>query len=409
MADDVGQALLRDPVDHELLLGLQLELALERALDVDAGLLGRRRRKRQQRALKAELVERFGPQAASDQPDVLGAAASRLPQLLEIAAKLLRPAPGDRLAPQHQPGKGLADLVVELARDAPALRLLSRQRAQRALAALALEPIEHLVERLRQRDDLLVAVAAVDPLARRERVDPAHQSRQPLQRRQRAPEQREIHHQRDREPHEQHGNLGQRSRHRDRDRGETRTATARPSTPAYPPNSLQNRLVRGRDDRRTRSIHAPRRPSVEAHDPHRSIVAHASPLCGRNGDHYPFLPSALRASFARIDVSMPALPRVFHRVPCVRGRRGGRTRAWLRRAELDRRLAEGPTRRRTRCGAPRARQLTSRRYRRGLAGGLRRLVAEAGDQRRVGRPPGPPIDRLGVQDAREPLLPSRAG
>ena len=81
-----------------------------------------------------------------------------------------------------------------------------------------------------------------------------------------------------------------------------------------------------------------------------------------------------------------------------------RARAWLRRSELDRRLAEGANPTTDPLRALRASQLTSRRQRRALAGGLRRLVAEAGDPATVMVSAGPPIDRVGVLDAREPLL-----
>jgi hypothetical protein len=52
----------------------------------------------------------------------------------------------------------------------------------------------------------------------------------------------------------------------------------------------------------------------------------------------------------------------------------------------------------------RARQLTSRRYRRGLARGLRRLVADAYDPTPLRPPPVPPVNHHAVQEAREPLL-----
>jgi hypothetical protein len=77
---------------------------------------------------------------------------------------------------------------------------------------------------------------------------------------------------------------------------------------------------------------------------------------------------------------------------------------WLRRAELDRRLAEGTNPTTDRLRAVRARQLTSRRYRRALAVGLRRLVAEACDPAPLQRSPGPPLNRHAVVDARDPLL-----
>jgi hypothetical protein len=99
-----------------------------------------------------------------------------------------------------------------------------------------------------------------------------------------------------------------------------------------------------------------------------------------------------------------------HRSPvtCVRVRPrtppGIWMQAWLRRSELDRRLAEGTNPTTEPLRAVRARQLTSRRYRRALAVGLRRLVAEACDPVAPQRSPGPPLNRYAVVNARDPLL-----
>jgi hypothetical protein len=83
---------------------------------------------------------------------------------------------------------------------------------------------------------------------------------------------------------------------------------------------------------------------------------------------------------------------------------GLRLRAWLRGAELDRLLAEGTNPTTDALRAARARKLTSRRYRRSLAVGLRRLVAEACDPAPLQRSPGPPLNRHAVIDARDSLL-----
>jgi hypothetical protein len=78
--------------------------------------------------------------------------------------------------------------------------------------------------------------------------------------------------------------------------------------------------------------------------------------------------------------------------------------AWVRQSELDRRLAEGANPTTDALRALRARRLAGRRYRRGLAAGLRRLVAEACDPPLLRRPPVPPLNREAVQAARDPLL-----
>lgn len=81
-----------------------------------------------------------------------------------------------------------------------------------------------------------------------------------------------------------------------------------------------------------------------------------------------------------------------------------RMHVWLRRTELDRRLAEGTNPTTDPLRAMRARQLGSRRYRRALSAGLRRLVAEGCDTDAAWRAAAPPVNRDAVRDAREPLL-----
>jgi hypothetical protein len=81
-----------------------------------------------------------------------------------------------------------------------------------------------------------------------------------------------------------------------------------------------------------------------------------------------------------------------------------RLRAWLRQADLDRQLAEGANPTTDALRAHRARQLTAPRYRRGLAIGLRNLVADACKPPLPHGSPLPPLNRQAVQDAREPLL-----
>jgi hypothetical protein len=80
-----------------------------------------------------------------------------------------------------------------------------------------------------------------------------------------------------------------------------------------------------------------------------------------------------------------------------------RMQAWLRRAELDRRLAEGTNPTTDPLRAMRARQLGSRRYRRALSAGLRRLVADGCATGRAWQAV-PPVNREAVLEAREPLL-----
>ncbi len=81
-----------------------------------------------------------------------------------------------------------------------------------------------------------------------------------------------------------------------------------------------------------------------------------------------------------------------------------RMRVWLRRTELDRRLAEGTNPATDPLRAARARQLCNPRHRRALAAGLRRLVADGCARASAWPPPGPPLNRRAVRDARDPLL-----
>ena len=77
VARDIGQRLLRDAVDDELLLGGERRGALQAPLDGDAGLVAERGGQRGERALEAELLERLGAQPASDPADLLGARGGR--------------------------------------------------------------------------------------------------------------------------------------------------------------------------------------------------------------------------------------------------------------------------------------------------------------------------------------------
>src|SRR4051795_1084224 len=155
--DDVGQALLGDAVDDQLLLGSQREITREAPLDLEARPLGDHRAERQECALKAELVERLGPKPPRDHPYLLRRLSRTLPQPDDVVTNLLRSAPRQRLATEDQPGEELTDLVVQLSRDAPPLGFLRRQSATCAVAPLALEAVEHRIERFGHRDDLLVA------------------------------------------------------------------------------------------------------------------------------------------------------------------------------------------------------------------------------------------------------------
>ena len=218
VAHDVGEALLGDAVDDQLLLGGEREVAGEPSLDLEPRPLGDRRAKGQQRALEPELVERLGAESAGDQPDLFRRLTRSFAEPDDVFADFLGSAPRERLATQDQPRQELADLVVQLPRDAPPLGFLGGQSAAPAVAPLALEAVEHRIECFSQRDDLLVAGGGVDPLSRGERVDLVHDVGQGLQRRQCSSEEGVEEHQRHGEAAQDHRQLRERRRHRHRDR-----------------------------------------------------------------------------------------------------------------------------------------------------------------------------------------------
>ena len=146
---------------------------------------------------------------------------------------------------QHHRRQRLADLVVQLARDAPALALLHQQRLARALAPLGLEAVEHLVERPRQRRDSGPPTTCTRAPGV-ERIDLAHRVGQRVQRPERRSQQQHVEHQ-----------------HRDHARRPGSPArSARPgSTPSPAPGPAARRRPRARPRwprTRARTAAAPR-------------------------------------------------------------------------------------------------------------------------------------------------------
>ena len=88
----------------------------------------------------------------------------------------------ERVELEQHAGQHLADLVVEAARDAQPLGLLRGEGAAAALAPLGLEPVEHLVERVDDLDDLDAALLG-QALPGPEQVDRAHPLDEPVDRR----------------------------------------------------------------------------------------------------------------------------------------------------------------------------------------------------------------------------------
>src|SRR5687767_7946267 len=92
---------------------------------------------------------------------------------------------GDRVEVQQDAGQHLADLVVEITRDADAFGFLCGEDTASALLAFALEPVEHSIEGDDDTADLILA-KDLQTLARAEKVDGLHSLCQALKRRQRS-------------------------------------------------------------------------------------------------------------------------------------------------------------------------------------------------------------------------------
>jgi hypothetical protein len=143
-------------------------VGVEPSIDEHAALPREARRQRVERARQTELHERVGPQVAGDPAHVLERAPGALARLLEVG---LVGSPDRLIDLQQDAGQRLAELVVQLAGQPAPLGLLSPHGAARAVAALVLQPVEHLVERLGQLAHVLGRRPDVQARAGRERVD----------------------------------------------------------------------------------------------------------------------------------------------------------------------------------------------------------------------------------------------
>ena len=167
VAHHVGQALLGHPVDHQLDLRAQLLGPAERRAGAPPSGPGAPPRSWQ------------SPRSALCRPRSSSVSGRSSRAIRRTSSRLLpdrrRGASRRPLELEHHAGQHLADLVVQLARHAPALLLLGRERHAAALAALRLEALEHVVEGDRQRAHLRVRVrrprgADPAPAARTERI-----------------------------------------------------------------------------------------------------------------------------------------------------------------------------------------------------------------------------------------------
>lgn len=217
MPGDVGERLLRHPVDHEL--GLLVEgrqPRRETTPDVHAAVAGDVRGQGRQRAQQTEILEHSGSQPPGDASYLLEALPGSVPHHLQLLGEVGRGLADCSFEPEQDHGEGLPDLVVELPGDALPLALLGGQRLGVAASALRLEPVEHRVEARDQlRDD--TGALLCKPLPRCGRVHRGHPGGEPVQGGEAAAEQERVGEEDDGEPDREDDRL--RAQHACRDRG----------------------------------------------------------------------------------------------------------------------------------------------------------------------------------------------
>ena len=202
---------------------------------------------RQQRALQAELVERLRAQPPGDHAHVLGACARRLPQLLEVAAQLLRHAA--RRASRCAGRRPVSTWPISSCSS----RAIRRRSA--SCAASARRPLSRRSPSSRSSISLNASASAatsasasvtVHALTRRERIDPSHHVGQPLQRRQRPAQHHPVRQQHRPEARQDHGQLPHAVGTDTVTGARTRIATATPRTTTYATNKRRNSETRPR-------------------------------------------------------------------------------------------------------------------------------------------------------------------
>jgi hypothetical protein len=194
MPDHVGEALLGDAVDDELDLGLETrERGLDLPGDSQSGALRHLVREVVHGRDEPELVERLGPQSADEAAGVLDALLGEAPGVDQRVTHVVGGFPRGALDGEQQRREGLAQVVVELRHQPPALGLLRGQRAPGAVAPLALEAIEHVVERVGDEGHLRLRAPDGQPPTGLERVDAPHEEGQSGERGERMAHEQEVH------------------------------------------------------------------------------------------------------------------------------------------------------------------------------------------------------------------------
>jgi hypothetical protein len=166
VAGDVGQRLLRDAVEHDLDVLVERDTSGRASIDEHAALAREARRQRVERARQTELHERVGRRSRRCGA-VLERAPGALARLLEVG---LVGSPDRLIDLQQDAGQRWPSSSCSSRANAAALGLLGSHGAARAVAALVLQPVEHLVERLGQLAHSLAAARCTGACGR-ERVD----------------------------------------------------------------------------------------------------------------------------------------------------------------------------------------------------------------------------------------------
>jgi hypothetical protein len=127
--DDVGEALLRDAVDDELLLVAELGQLTARRHEArpDAGALAEGGDLGGERGHEPVVVERGRAQLAREVQQLLHRLGGERLGVRELVDEVRRGVGHRRLQPQQDPGQRLVDLVVEVLGDPRALLLLGAQ------------------------------------------------------------------------------------------------------------------------------------------------------------------------------------------------------------------------------------------------------------------------------------------
>ena len=174
-------------------------------------MLGELGAERHERRAQPEVVERLRPQPPRELAHLLDARARGRLERAQLGAQLLGRARARASRAASTTPVSVCPISSCSSRAIRRRSLLLRvERAARAVAALVLEPVEHLVERVAQLGDLGRLALDLDPLAGRERVDAAHQRGQPLERAEHAPQREQVDRQHERDAEREHGHLAER-------------------------------------------------------------------------------------------------------------------------------------------------------------------------------------------------------